>query len=70
MKLYIVVYGSNDLADENIEQKFGALCKTLKSAQRERALIATEKGEPTGILVFDTAWAEDDCCMIDDTIEE
>ena len=68
MKLYVVVYGSDDLDDENIEQKFGVLCKTLESAQKERARIAAETGEPTGILVFDTAWVEDGCFMIDYTI--
>ena len=69
MKLYAVVYGSDDLTDETIEQKFGALCMTLASAKKEREIIAARTGEPTGILVFTNESVYKGCFMLDDTIE-
>lgn len=70
MKLYAVIYGSNDLTDETIEQKFCALCTTLKRARKERARIAAETGEPTGILVFTTDWVDEGCFIVKDIIDE
>ena len=70
MKLYVVVYGSTDLTDDNIEQKFWALCPSLKIAQEERAYIAAKTNEPTGILVFSTEYMYDGCFIVEDIIEE
>ena len=69
MRIYAVVYGSRDLTDETIEQKFGALCLNLASALKEKRRIAAETHEPTGILVFTTEWVDKGCFILNDTIE-